>query len=314
MLFKKKDGSFQMCIDYRELHKLTTKNLPRIDDLFDQLQVSRYFSKIDIRSGYHQLRVHGEDIPKTAFRTRYGHFKFTVMPFGLTNAPAVFIDLMEPCVGVLRKEIRCLPSFPSYYRCFIANFSKIAKPLALPTQKNQMYEWGREQEQAFQTLMDNLCNTPILSLPDGPEDFVVYCDASNQGLETLLEDMDQDSAHMVATSKIPIIKPGEFEWMGIEQYIQMIDDALWEVKENGATLLKTVVMKGVEKVMPITSAKDKAQRRLEVKARSTLMMGIPNEDQLKFNSIKDAKVLLEAIEKRFGGNTATKKTQRNLLK
>ncbi|GJX73100.1 hypothetical protein Tco_0311695 [Tanacetum coccineum] len=125
--------------------------------------------------------------------------------------------------------------------------------------------------------------------------------------------MDQDSAHMVATSKIPIIKPGEFEWMGIEQYIQMIDDALWEVKENGATLLKTVVMEGVEKVMPITSAKDKAQRRLEVKARSTLMMGIPNEDQLKFNSIKDAKVLLEAIEKRFGGNTATKKTQRNLL-
>ncbi|GJZ61590.1 putative reverse transcriptase domain-containing protein [Tanacetum coccineum] len=90
---QKKDGSIRMCIEYRELHKLTTKNLPRIDDLFDQLQVSRYFSKIDIRSGYHQLRVHGEDILKTAFRTRYGHFEFTVMPFGLTNAPAVFMDL-----------------------------------------------------------------------------------------------------------------------------------------------------------------------------------------------------------------------------
>ncbi|GJY53555.1 putative reverse transcriptase domain-containing protein [Tanacetum coccineum] len=88
VLFKKKDGSFRMCIDYRELHKLTTKNLPRIDDLFDQLQGSRYFSKIDLRSGYRQLRVHEEDIPKTAFRTRYGHFEFTVMPFGLTNAPA----------------------------------------------------------------------------------------------------------------------------------------------------------------------------------------------------------------------------------
>nr|GEZ26262.1 reverse transcriptase [Tanacetum cinerariifolium] len=84
-----------MGIDYRELHKLTTKNLPRIDDLFDQLQGSRYFPKIDLRSNYRQLRVHEEDIPKTAFRTRYRHFEFMVMPFGLANAPAVFIDLIN---------------------------------------------------------------------------------------------------------------------------------------------------------------------------------------------------------------------------
>ncbi|GJV54276.1 putative reverse transcriptase domain-containing protein [Tanacetum coccineum] len=84
-----------MCIDYQELGKLTTKNLPRINDLFDQLQVLRYFSKIDLRSSCHQLRVHEEDIPKTTYRTRYRHFEFTVMPFGLTNAPAVFIDLMN---------------------------------------------------------------------------------------------------------------------------------------------------------------------------------------------------------------------------
>ncbi|GJR22324.1 hypothetical protein Tco_0970851 [Tanacetum coccineum] len=128
--------------------------------------------------------------------------------------------------------------------------------------------------------------------------------------------MDQDSAHMVAASKVPMLKPGEFElWrMRIEQYIQMIDYALWEVIDNGATLPKTVVVEGVEKVMPITSAEDKDKRRLEVKARSTLMMGISNENQLKFNSIKDAKLLLKAVEKRFGGNAATKKTQRNLLK
>ncbi|GJU32004.1 putative ribonuclease H-like domain-containing protein [Tanacetum coccineum] len=128
--------------------------------------------------------------------------------------------------------------------------------------------------------------------------------------------MDQDFAHMLAASKVPMLKPGEFElWrMRIKQYIQMIDYALWEVIENGVTLPKTAVVEGVEKVMPITSAKDKAQRRLEVKAKSNLMMGIPNEHQLKFNFIKVAKLLLEAVEKRFSGNAATKKTQRNLLK
>nr|GEV57031.1 hypothetical protein [Tanacetum cinerariifolium] len=182
MLFvKSKDGSFRMCIDYRELNKLTVKNrypLPRIDDLFDQLQGLQFFSKIDIRSGYHQLRVHEDDILKTTFRTRYGHFKFIVMPFGLTNAPAIFMDLINRV---------CRP----YLDKHVINGNGIhLDPSKIKAVKNwkspRTLTEGEEQELAFQTLKDKLCNAPVLALLDGPKDFVVYCDASRIGLGCVL--------------------------------------------------------------------------------------------------------------------------------
>ncbi|GKD52171.1 putative reverse transcriptase domain-containing protein, partial [Tanacetum coccineum] len=202
-----------MCIDYRELNKLTIKNcypLPRIDDLFDQLQGSQYFFKINLRSGYHQLRVHEDDISKTAFITRYAHFEFTVMPFGLTNALAIFMDLMNRFLGHVingdgihvdpskieavknwkaprtPSEVRSFLGLAGYYRRFIKDFSKIAKPLTVLTQKSKTYNWGEEQENAFQTLKDKLCNAPVLALPDGSKDFVVYCDMFGLGLGCVL--------------------------------------------------------------------------------------------------------------------------------
>ncbi|GKB74816.1 hypothetical protein Tco_0936228 [Tanacetum coccineum] len=237
LFVKKKDGSFRMCIDYRELNKLTVKNrypLPRIDDLFDQLQGSSIYSKINLRSGYHQLRVREEYIPKTAFRTRYGHYEFQVMPFGLTNAPAVFMDLMNHvCKPNLNKFVivfindiliysRDEKEHEEHLKTILellnkeelyAKFSKCkfwintvkflghvidssgihvdptkieaVKNWASPTTPSEIRQF-LEQETAFQLLKQKLCAAPILALPEGSDDFVVYCDASIKGLGVVL--------------------------------------------------------------------------------------------------------------------------------
>ncbi|GJS78568.1 putative reverse transcriptase domain-containing protein [Tanacetum coccineum] len=188
----------------------------------DLSECSSVYSKIDLRSGYHQLRVRDEDIPKTAFRTRYEHYEFQVMSFGLTNAPAVFMDLINrfsKCdfwISIVQflghlidsqglhvdpakieavknwtspttpTEIRQFLGLAGYYQRFIKDFSKIAKSLTELTQKNKKYIWGKDQELAFQLLEQKLCEAPILALPEGNDDFVVYCDASHQGLGAVL--------------------------------------------------------------------------------------------------------------------------------
>ncbi|GJT95637.1 putative nucleotidyltransferase, ribonuclease H [Tanacetum coccineum] len=232
-----------MCIDYRELNKLTVKNrypLPRIDDLFDQLQGSSVYSKIDLRSDYHQLRVRDEDIPKTAFRTRYGHYEFQVMPFGLTNAPIVFMDLMNRvCKPYLDKFVivfindiliysrnkeehanhlriilellkmrNRMPSSPnviSWIRIvqFLGHLidsqglhvdpAKIeaVKNWTSPTTPTEIRQFldFRLLLEIYQRFLEDckkLCEAPILALPEGNDDFVVYCDASHQGLGAVL--------------------------------------------------------------------------------------------------------------------------------
>ncbi|GKB92122.1 putative reverse transcriptase domain-containing protein [Tanacetum coccineum] len=242
LFVKKKDGSFHMCIDYQELNKLTMKNrypLPRIDDLFDQLQGSSVYSKIDLRSGYHQLRVREEDIPKTTFRTRYGHYKVQVMPFGSTNPPVVFMDLMNQnkqeheeylklILELLKKkqfhgihvdpakiepikdwespkaatETRQFLGLTGYYQRFIEGFSKITKSMTKLTQKNVKFDWGGKEESAFQLIKQKLCSALILALPEGSEDFIAYYDASIKGLGAML--MQREKVIAYASRKLKI--------------------------------------------------------------------------------------------------------------
>lgn len=271
LFVRKKDGSLRLCIDYRQLNKVTIKNkypLPRIDDLFDQLRGATVFSKIDLRSGYHQLKIKESDIQKTAFRTRYGHYEFLVMPFGLTNAPAAFMDLMNrifrpyldkfvivfiddiliysatdeehaqhlrevlqilrekqlyakfsKCEFWLREvvflghvvsgegisvdskkveaiidwerpknvsEVRSFLGLAGYYRRFVEGFSQIATPLSRLTRKDLKFVWDEKCENSFQELKRRLTSAPVLTLPTSGKEFVVFSDASRQGLGCVL--------------------------------------------------------------------------------------------------------------------------------
>nr|GEU95058.1 reverse transcriptase domain-containing protein [Tanacetum cinerariifolium] len=194
LFVKKKYGSFRMCIDYHELNKLIVKNrypLPRIDDLFDQLQGLSVYSKIDLRSSYHQLRFRDEDIPKMAFRTRYGHYEFQVMPFGLTNAPAVFIDLMNRvCKPYLDKFVNVFIDDILIYSKSKDEHVEHLKLILELLKKEELYAkfskcefWlskTEKAEAAFQLLKQKLYSAPILALPEGSENFVVYCNASHK--------------------------------------------------------------------------------------------------------------------------------------
>jgi hypothetical protein len=267
LFVKKKDGSMRLCVDYWDLNGVTIKfkyPLPQIDDLFDQLKGPKFFSKIDLRSGYHQLRIKFEDIPKTVFVTRYGQYEFTMMSFGLTDAPAYFMNLMNrvfmeeldkfvvvfiddilvyshseeehaqhlrvilekfrshqlyakfsKCEFWLQKvsflrhvltaegvavdpekveavsswkqptsisEIRNFLGLAGYYRRFIPEFSKLARPMTELLKKDKKFLWSKACERSFRGLKERLTTTLVLVVPDIHKSFTIYCDASRQGL------------------------------------------------------------------------------------------------------------------------------------
>lgn len=289
---KKQDGPLRLCIDYRELNKITVKNkypLPRIDDLFDQSSGAKIFSRLDLASGFHQMKVEEESIKYTAFNTRYGLYEFLVMPFGLTNAPSYFVDLIN---RIFRKyldkfvlifiddiliysktveehenhshivtqklrqenlkakfskctfwqnevnflghvisekgisvdpnkviavqawkrptnvtEVRSFMGMSGYYRRFIKDFAKISIPLTRLTRKNQVFAWTEECEKAFGRLKEALIQAPILKVPEGNENLVIYTDASGQGLGEVL--MQQ---HQVIAYASRQLKPSEVRY------------------------------------------------------------------------------------------------------
>jgi hypothetical protein len=271
LFVKKKDKSLRLCVDYRPLNAVTIKNkypLPRIDILFDQLAGTKIFSKIDLRSGYHQIKIRSSDIPKIAFSTRYGLYEYLVMSFGLTNAPAYFMYLMNSVFMqeldkfvvvfiddiliysknledhanhlhiVLQRlrdhhlyakfskcefwldivkflghtissdgisvdpskvqevldwkpptsvhQIRSFLGLGGYYRCFIPDFSRIAKPMTEQLKKGVKFSWDQKYEDAFHTLRAHLTTAPVLAQPDVSKPFDIYCDASGIGLGCVL--------------------------------------------------------------------------------------------------------------------------------
>jgi hypothetical protein len=271
LFVKKKDNSLRLCVDYRPLNAVTIKNkypLPRIDILFDQLAGAKVFSKIDLRSGYHQIKIWPSDVPKTAFSTRYGLYEYLVMSFGLTNAPAYFMYLMNSVFMqeldkfvvifiddiliysknpkdhaqhlhvILQRlrdhhlyakfskcefwldtvkflghtifgegisidpskvqevmdwkpptsvhQIRSFLGLAGYYRRFIPDFSRIAKPMTELLKKGVKFSWDQKCEDAFHVLRNHLTTAPVLAQPDVSKPFDIYCDASGTGLGCVL--------------------------------------------------------------------------------------------------------------------------------
>ncbi|GJU85578.1 putative reverse transcriptase domain-containing protein [Tanacetum coccineum] len=294
LFVKKKDGSFHMCIDYRELNKLTIKNrylLPRIDDLFDQLQGACYFSKIDLRSGYHQLRVHDNDILKTAFRTRYRHFEFTVMPFGLTNAPAVFMDLMNRV---------CKPYLDKLVIVFIDDILIYSKTKEDHENHLRLMLDLLRKEKLYAEVLQG---TKFLLQENGVEDFMVYYDALNQGLGCVL--MQRDKAIAYASGQLKSHKKNymthDLELSAVVFALKIWRHYLYGTKSVIYTDHKSLTTYRLEGQMGGRSA-DALNRKERVKPRRVRTMAVTIQSEVKGliltaqgEAFKDENVIAEGL-------------------
>uniref|UniRef100_A0A2N9GST5 Reverse transcriptase/retrotransposon-derived protein RNase H-like domain-containing protein n=1 Tax=Fagus sylvatica TaxID=28930 RepID=A0A2N9GST5_FAGSY len=210
LLVPKKDGTWRMYVDCRAINNITVKYrhpIPRLDDMLDELHGSCIFSKIDLKSGYHQIRIKEGDEWKTAFKTKYELYEWLDMSFGLTNAPSTFMRLMnhvlrafigievdEEKVKAIKEwptpksitEVRSFYGLASFYRRFVKDFSTLAAPLIEVIKKNVGFHWGADQENAFATIKDRFCSALVLALPDFNKIFEIECDALGIGIGAVL--------------------------------------------------------------------------------------------------------------------------------
>ncbi|GBM53806.1 Retrovirus-related Pol polyprotein from transposon 17.6 [Araneus ventricosus] len=219
----------RLCVDFRKLNATTiadTYPLPRMDDLLTEAKSTAYMSTLDLKSGYHQIKVHEADQDKTAFICQFGTYKYLRMPFGLRNAPATFQRLMDKFRAGLKnvtgltangievdqekvsaiqkipvptnvKEVQSFLQTCSWFRRYVPNFANIARPLSNLTKKNVQWFWGPEQQEAFEILRKSLITPPVLKQPDGSKPFRIRTDASSYALGAVLTQGEGPKEHVI---------------------------------------------------------------------------------------------------------------------
>ncbi|GFU59021.1 retrovirus-related Pol polyprotein from transposon 297 [Trichonephila clavipes] len=253
VLIPKPNGTFRLCIDYRKLNEITvadTYPLPRMDDLLHQAKLTPFMSTLDLRAGYHQVKVHVEDQDKTAFVCPFGTYRFLRMPYAnRENAilPLLELNILdfglhkkgievdpEKVASILdippRKNVKELQSFLqtcSWFRRYIQDFAKISRPLSYLTKKKVKWQWGFDQQNAFQTLKNSLTTPPVLKQADGTKPYIIQTDASNYALGAVLLQGEGSDEHPIEYAS-RLLTPAERNYSTTEREALAV---VWALKK-----------------------------------------------------------------------------------